>query len=226
MVRRGRCGARSPAPTRAFLHQRAVHDGAARQRRTVSAQHPRADSTVSARRSPAETTVSAERAVAGSRLSTEAWEALFRAQVAVMRRLTQDDIWDDISVREYDVLFQVATAPSGRLRLRDLNEQILLSQPSLSRLVERLESRGLVIRDKAADDGRGVTVRLTQEGAQVQRRVGLAHVQTIHRFVGGALDADELATLRDLCRRILAAQATIPAALAPPTPSQTFQEQS
>lgn len=143
---------------------------------------------------------------AGPRLSAQAWEALFRTQVAVMRRLAQDAIWDEVSMREYDVLFQVARAPGGRLRLRDLNERILLSQPSLSRLVERLEARGLVVRERAADDGRGVTVRLTEEGLAVQRRIGHRHVRTIHRVVGGTLAEDDLRALRDLCGRLLAAQ--------------------
>ena len=150
-----------------------------------------------------------EPAAAGPRLSAEAWEALFRTQVAVMRRLAQDDIWDEVSMREYDVLFQVARARGGPLRLRDLNEHILLSQPSLSRLVERLEARGLVARERAADDARGVTVRLTEEGLAVQRRIGRRHVRTIHRYVGGALDEDDLGALRDLCGRLLAAQARI-----------------
>jgi DNA-binding MarR family transcriptional regulator len=87
-----------------------------------------------------------QRAARGARLSVEAWEALFRAQVAVMRRLERDDIWDEVTMREYDVLVQVAGSPDGRARLRDLNVRILLSQRSLSRLVERLESRGLVSR--------------------------------------------------------------------------------
>lgn len=172
--------------------------------------------------------------VAGARLSAAAWESLFRAQVAVMRRLTQDDIWDEVNVREYDVLLQVAGAPGGCLRLRELNERILLSQPSLSRMVERLESRGLLVRDRAVDDARGVTVRLTETGAHVQRRVGRAHVQTIHRFVGGALDAEELVTLRDLCDRLLTAQGAVPHAASPPPaipdlpildPTTTRQEQ-
>jgi DNA-binding MarR family transcriptional regulator len=147
-----------------------------------------------------------QRAARGARLSVEAWEALFRAQVAVMRRLERDDIWDEVTMREYDVLVQVAGSPDGRPRLRDLNERILLSQPSLSRLVERLESRGLVTRERADDDARGVVVGLTEQGAEVQRRVGRRHVRTIQRCVGGALSEAELRVLHDLCHRLRAAQ--------------------
>src|SRR6478736_4197885 len=67
------------------------------------------------------------------RAAAVAWEELFRAQVAIMRRLQRDPIWDRLTLREYDVLFTLSRAPEG-LRLRDLGELSLLSQPSLSRL--------------------------------------------------------------------------------------------
>src|SRR6478736_4649804 len=83
------------------------------------------------------------------RAAAVAWEELFRAQVAIMRRLQRDPIWDRITLREYDVLFTLSRAPEG-LRLRDLGESSLLSQPSLSRMVERLEEGGWARRRRRA----------------------------------------------------------------------------
>lgn len=157
----------------------------------------------------AEQVARSERREAGPRLAAEAWEALFRAQVAVMRRLAQDDIWGEVSMREYDVLFQLSRSTDGALRLRELNEHILLSQPSLSRLVERLEARGFVARDRVPDDARGVSVRLTEAGARVQREVGRRHVRTIARYVGGALGEEQLQALLELCSRLIVAQPDI-----------------
>lgn len=148
---------------------------------------------------------------AGARLAADAWESLFRTQVTIMRRLQSDDIWQDLTIREYDVLFTLSRAPGGALRLRDLNEGILLAQSSLSRLVERLEARGLVARAVPADDARGTMVRLTPEGARLQRETGLAHVRTITEYVGQALPPDELEALIALLDRLRAAQAGIPA---------------
>ncbi len=144
------------------------------------------------------------------RESAEAWESLFRAQVALMRRFTHEDVWGDLSVREYDVLFTLSRCEGRAARLRDLGAESLLTQPSLSRLVERLELRGLVVRSPATDDGRGVVVTLTDEGAREQRAIGRRHVEQIHRLVGGALDAEELATLRRLTDTLRARQASIP----------------
>lgn len=144
-----------------------------------------------------------------TRAAATAWEELFRAQVAIMRRLQRDPIWDRISLREYDVLFTLSTAPDG-LRLRDLGESSLLSQPSLSRMVERLEDAGWVRRAPAPGDGRGVVVALTEAGAALQREVGRRHVQAIAHYVGGALAGEDLAELTRVAGALRGAQAGIP----------------
>jgi hypothetical protein len=79
-----------------------------------------------------------------ARLAAEAWESLFRTQVALMRRFESDGDFAPLRPREYDVLFTLSLAGGRRLRLRDLNDQVFMTQPSLSRMVDRLEGRGLV----------------------------------------------------------------------------------
>jgi DNA-binding MarR family transcriptional regulator len=73
-----------------------------------------------------------------------------------MRKLQSGPAFRKLAVNEYDVLFTLSRCPSGWLRLNELNDNVLLSQSSLSRLVERLEKRGLVARMPAPEDGRGV----------------------------------------------------------------------
>ena len=135
--------------------------------------------------------------------ATDAWESLFRAQVGVMRRLMGNPVFKDLTMREYDVLFNLTRCPTGWLRLNELNEHVLLSQPSLSRMVERLEAKGLVCRRQAAHDQRGVELSLTEEGREVQRRIGRVHVQDIHDLMTPALDAEELAELQRLADKLL-----------------------
>ncbi|MFH5823559.1 MarR family winged helix-turn-helix transcriptional regulator [Georgenia sp. AZ-5] len=137
-----------------------------------------------------------------TRLAAEAWESLFRAQVSLMRRFERDGDFAPLRPREYDVLFTLSLAEGRRLRLRELNEQVFMSQPSLSRMVDRLEQRGLVSREPAPDDARGVVVTLTGEGLELQRQVGRQHVRSIGRYVGGALDEDELRTLMALTTKL------------------------
>lgn len=135
-----------------------------------------------------------------------AWEALLRAQVTLMRRFGADDIWGELTMREYDVLFTLSLAPQTRLRLGELNERILLAQPSLSRLIDRLVQDGLVRREVPADDRRGTLVCLTPEGAQIQRRIGRRHAARIAAYVGDALSEQDLIDLRRITTSLRLAQ--------------------
>lgn len=127
-----------------------------------------------------------------------------------MRRFTADDIWGPISLREYDVLFTLSKCPTRRLRLHDLNHEILLSQPSLSRLCERLDKLGYVSREPDPADKRGTVVVLTDDGLATQREIGRKHAARIRRYVGDALSDDELATLESLCTKLRMKQSEIP----------------
>lgn len=144
------------------------------------------------------------------RLAAASWEALFRAQVALMRRFTADDIWHPVSVREYDVLFTLSTSDPAGLRLNELNREVLVTQPSLSRMVERLEAKGYLTRCAAQEDRRGTLIRLTETGAALQKEIGRRHVRSIRKYLEPALDAQQLTTLLELCTTLRLAQADIP----------------
>ncbi|MEY9777476.1 DNA-binding MarR family transcriptional regulator [Arthrobacter sp. MW3 TE3886] len=139
------------------------------------------------------------------RLAAETWESLFRAQVAVMRKLQAAPAFKALALNEYDVLFTLSRCPSGWLRLNELNDNVLLSQSSLSRLVERLDKRGLVERTPAPEDGRGILIRLTDAGRDLQKQIGREHVRDIAALVGPALSAAEQQELLRLTEKLRAA---------------------
>ena len=136
------------------------------------------------------------------RLAAETWESLFRAQVAVMRKLQSGPAFRKLAVNEYDVLFTLSRCPSGWLRLKELNDNVLLSQSSLSRLVERLEKRGLIARMPAPEDGRGVLLKLTDEGRELQKEIGREHVRDISGLIGPALTPAEQKELMRLTAKL------------------------
>ena len=137
-----------------------------------------------------------------SRTAIGTWEALFRAQVTVLRRLNQEFPNDQLSFNEYDVLFNLSTQDGRRLRIRDLNRHLLLTQPSVSRLVDRLVARGLVSKESDPGDGRGTFVVMTDAGLTQFRRVAAVHSASITRHVGGALSEDELQQLASLTNKL------------------------
>jgi DNA-binding MarR family transcriptional regulator len=134
-------------------------------------------------------------------LANEAWEALLSAHAAVVKELAAQGIWRDISMREYDVLYTLAKR-GAPLRLGELHRRVLLSQPALSRLVDRLVERGLVARCADPADRRGVRLFLTAEGQARQRELGRRHARDVARIMRARVTTDDLAALRAICGKL------------------------
>ena len=134
-------------------------------------------------------------------LANEAWEALLSAHATLMKRFAAEDIWADVSMREYDVLYTLSKCREP-LRLTELNRYVLLSQPALSRMVDRLVDRGLVARQADPADGRGVRLSLTEAGRDIQHQVGSRHARSVARALTTELNPDELRQLEALCLKL------------------------
>ena len=135
-------------------------------------------------------------------MAVAAWESLFRAQVSVMRHLQAGFPTDELSLNEYDVLFNLSRQTGREMRIRELNQCLLLTQPSVSRLIDRLAARGFVSKCSAPGDARGIVVTLTDDGFSLFRRVALKHMQSIDERVGMALTEEELAQLQQLTEKL------------------------
>ena len=140
-------------------------------------------------------------------LANDAWEALLSAHAVLMKQFAAEDIWGDISMREYDVLYTLSKCPEP-IRIRDLNRHVLLSQPALSRLVDRLAERGLVERRSDPADGRCVLLTLSDAGRVVQRQIGRRHARSVARAMTAGLNPGELGQLETICQK-LACQASM-----------------
>ena len=138
------------------------------------------------------------------RLANEAWEAFFRAQATLAREFERDGAWGELLPREYGVLYALSAASDGQ-RMCDLREDVLLTQAGISRLVIRLEKRGLVARSQDPDDARAQRIRLTARGADEQRRLGHAHARHVASVMTRALEPAQLETLTELSRALLSA---------------------
>ena len=134
-------------------------------------------------------------------LANDAWEALLSAHAVLMKKFAGEDIWRDVSMREYDVLYTLSKCPEPQ-RISDLNRHVLLSQPALSRLLDRLAERGLVERLADPADGRGVRLALTPAGRDLQRQVGGRHARSVARALAAALDPGELRQLEAICLKL------------------------
>jgi len=133
--------------------------------------------------------------------ANDAWEAMLYAHAVLMKRFAAEHIWVDLSMREYDVLYTLSKCPEP-VRLSELNRHVLLSQPALSRMVDRLTERGLVERQSDPVDGRGVRLSLTAAGRALQRQVGRSHARSVARAMTAGLTPGELQELEAICLKL------------------------
>lgn len=143
------------------------------------------------------------------RLANEAWEAVMTAHARLTGRFASEGVFSRVSMREYDVLYTLAKH-GAPMRLRELQSGVLLSQPALSRLVDRLVERDLLARCTDDADRRAVRISLTEQGLQLQQEVGRVHARSVARELGTALSADEMRELRRLAVKLAASPHTAP----------------
>jgi DNA-binding MarR family transcriptional regulator len=136
-----------------------------------------------------------------TRLANDAWEALLSAHARLMKQFAAEDIWQDLSIREYDVLYTLSKCPEP-VRLGELHRHVLLSQPALSRMVDRLVDRGFIQRSADPADGRGVRLSLTDAGRDKQHQVGRRHARSVARAITDELSREELAQLATICWKL------------------------
>jgi len=133
----------------------------------------------------------------------EAWRALLRAHATLMRRLDTDlEGETGLALADFDVLAQLAEA-HGELRMTELADRALISRSGMSRRVARLADQGLVHRDKAGTDGRGVVVALTEAGIARLTEAAPVHVRGISKLFVGQLDDQELALLEHALNKVI-----------------------
>ena len=135
--------------------------------------------------------------------ANDAWETMLSAHASLMRRFGAEEVWEDLSMKEYDVLYTLSKCPEP-IRPTDLNQHVLLSQPALSRLVDRLVARGLVQRVAGHRDLRTVRLSLTEDGLALQRRIGRRHARSVAHTMRTALTPAELDQLTAICAKLAA----------------------
>jgi DNA-binding MarR family transcriptional regulator len=104
---------------------------------------------------------------------------------------------------EYGVLYALANAPEGALRMSVLAGYANSTLSRLSRAVTRLETRGWVERRPDPGDGRSTLAGLTPMGRERVQAATPGHEATVRRLVLDPLTRVQRRNLRDASRRIV-----------------------
>ncbi|RZU63934.1 DNA-binding MarR family transcriptional regulator [Microterricola gilva] len=102
-----------------------------------------------------------------------------------------------LSVVEYTVLDALSRQHGWHMRMQQLARATALSSSATTRLVTRLEDRGLLTRILCVDDRRGIYTELTAAGDAVLEQARPTHDATLHEAIEQAKQVPELAPLVD-----------------------------
>ncbi|GAB4586659.1 MarR family winged helix-turn-helix transcriptional regulator [Nocardia sp. IFM 10818] len=107
----------------------------------------------------------------------------------------------DLSVVEYTVLDALSRQDGWHMRMSQLARAAALSASATTRLVNRLEDRGLLVRVLCADDRRGIYTELTPKGREAYDRAHPTHDRALEQALTDAESIPELAPLVDFLHR-------------------------
>ena len=93
-----------------------------------------------------------------------------------------------LSANEFDVLINAST--SAQVRHSDLLRSLVISRSALSRLLGKLEGRGLVTQEPDPEDHRGVLVALTEAGQKLCAEAAETNGEIILSAFSGLTDAE------------------------------------
>jgi DNA-binding MarR family transcriptional regulator len=133
-----------------------------------------------------------------------AWRGMLRAHAALTKALDADlDAEHNLPLSSYEVLLYLDDAEGGRMRMRDLAASVILSRSGLTRLADRLEREGLIVRESCPSDARGSYAVITRAGAEKLAAARATHLAGVRTLFLQHFSADELDVLGDAWERVV-----------------------
>ena len=123
---------------------------------------------------------------------------LLRTTDMLSRRLIPVLKAEDLSMTQYNVLRILRGAPDG-LPCGEVANRMITRDPDITRLLDRLEKRGMITRTRESKDRRLVMAQITPQGLKLLGRLD-EPVQEAHRKHLGHLGRERLRTLTELLR--------------------------
>jgi DNA-binding MarR family transcriptional regulator len=131
----------------------------------------------------------------------DAWRGIVFTNARVLRVVSRDlEQQAGISLVVLDVLSRLYDAPDRTLRMQELQDRLLFTYSGLTRLVDRIETSGLVRRERVPHDRRGVHVVLTPQGAATYERGIAQHRSDVERVFAPRLTPEQQRAVADALR--------------------------
>jgi DNA-binding MarR family transcriptional regulator len=136
-----------------------------------------------------------------------AWRTFIETSWALHTRL-EDELRaaTGLSMNDYHVMVVLSEAPERRLRMGELASRLVFSPSRVTYQINSMVKRGLVRKQSCPDDGRGQEAVLTADGLAALRAAAPLHLGTVRTAFIDLLDADELAVIHQVFRKVQARQ--------------------
>jgi DNA-binding MarR family transcriptional regulator len=123
----------------------------------------------------------------------DAWRGVLNAHATVTREVERRLAAAELpSLSWYDVLWALRRAPGHSLRMLELARAVVTISPSgLTRLVDRIEAEGLLVRQPCATDRRGYEAALTPQGTAMLRKMWPVYAGVLEEYLVPGLDESE-----------------------------------
>ena len=138
-----------------------------------------------------------------------AWRGVLNAHASIVARVEEALAEANLPpLSWYDVLWALRRAPGRRARMAELADNLTLSRGGLTKLADRLEAAGLLRREPADDDGRGLYAVLTEAGEEMLRRMWPVYSRVLRETFVEAISAQQAASIAAGLERATAAAAS------------------
>jgi DNA-binding MarR family transcriptional regulator len=133
----------------------------------------------------------------------DAWVRLLRGHAALVRELNAELLHDHgLTINDYEALLLLANADGGRLRRTDLSRSLQLTPSGVTRLLDGLESAGLVCKASCQGDRRVTYAVLTDAGRAKLGVASCSHIAAIEALFGEHYTPEEVGSLAELLGRL------------------------
>ena len=131
-----------------------------------------------------------------------AWEAtrlaVIRIEAEIERLL---DAQRDQELSHYRVL-SVLQSHGGQMRMHELAEELVVGRSTATRICDRLQRLGYVVRERSKQDGRAVHVQLTRSGREEYRRCQPAYERFVNDVFVRYLDETDVWSLSRITEKL------------------------
>jgi DNA-binding MarR family transcriptional regulator len=126
-----------------------------------------------------------------------------RAHAALTRELSSRlEAVHELTLSDFDVLVQLYYAEGRRMRRIDLARSVLLTASGITRLLDGLESAGLVGKERCKSDARVTYAVLTKAGVRKVEEARDSHLADIEELFGARFTPEERDQLAELLGRL------------------------